>query len=264
MTEERIQKIIARAGLASRRGAEQMISEGRVTVNGKIAQLGDKADPKEDRITVDGKLLPKAEPLRYYIVNKPRGVLSSLKEQEDLPNVKIISDLVPSDVRIYPVGRLDLNSEGLVLMTNDGELTNLLTHPRYGHTKTYKVTLSGNVNENALNRWQSGGITLPDGFVTSPCSIKVLEVQRRSVIVRIILKEGHKHQIRETAEVLGMHVERLIRTHIGPLALGDLLPGHYRELSRREIEVLYESVKKQTRRHKEKPQRKSRRHENKR
>lgn len=250
MTEERIQKLIARAGLASRRGAEEMISEGRVTVNGRVATLGEKADPASDRITVDGKLLPKAEGLRYYLVHKPRGVLSTVKEQEELPGVPIVSELVPDEIRTYPVGRLDLNSEGLVLMTNDGQLTNLLTHPRYGHTKTYKVTLSGDVNEGKLNRWRSGGIVLSDDFRTSPCSVKVLESDRRGAVVRVILREGHKRQIRETAEALGMRVERLIRTHIGPLALGDLPPGHHRELSRREIEVLYESLKKQARRDK--------------
>ncbi len=248
MTEERIQKLIARAGLASRRGAEEIISEGRVTINGRVAGLGDKADLTTDTVKVDGKTLPKAEGLRYYLVHKPRGVLSSLKEQEELPGIQIVADLVPDTIRTYPVGRLDLNSEGLVLMTNDGELTNLLTHPRYGHTKTYKVTLSGDVNEVKLNRWRSGGIILSDNFRTAPCSVKLIEQGRRGAVVRVILREGHKRQIRETAEQLGMRVERLIRTHIGPLALGDLPPGKYRELSHREVEVLYESVKKQSRR----------------
>lgn len=247
MTEERIQKLIAQAGLASRRGAETMIEEGRVTVNGRRANLGDKANLENDTIRVDGKPLPKPEKRRYYLLHKPRGVLSAVKAQEDLPEVRLVTDLVPSDVRTYPVGRLDLNSEGLVLMTNDGELTNILTHPRYGHTKTYKVTLSGNVTEEKLNNWRRGGIILPDGFETSPCSIKVLEEHRFRTVIRIIMGEGHKRQIRETSEKLGLRVERLIRTHIGPIELGDLMPGHYRELTLREVDILRESVNKQSR-----------------
>ena len=243
--EERVQKLIARAGLASRRGAETMIDEGRVTVNGKRITLGDKADPRNDDIRVDGKPLPRQEQFKYYLVHKPRGVLSTVQQQEQMPDLQIITELVPDDVRVYPVGRLDLNSEGLVLLTNDGELTNKLTHPRYGHKKTYKVIVSGQLGDERLNQWRSGGIILPDGFKTAPCSVKLIERTRRKTTLRITMREGHKRQIRETSEVLGHTVTRLIRTHIGPLELGNIKAGHYQELSRSEVEELKASLTKE-------------------
>lgn len=256
--EERVQKLIARAGLASRRGAEALIDAGRVTVNGKRISLGDKADPQKDDIRLDGKPLPKQEQYKYYLVHKPRGVLSAVQPQEQMPDLQIITELVPDDVRVYPVGRLDLNSEGLVLLTNDGDLTNKLTHPRYGHKKTYKVTIEGEINDDKLNRWRSGGIVLEDGFRTSPCSVKLVDRNRRHSTLRITMREGHKRQIRETAQVLGHSVTRLIRTHIGPLELGELRPGKYQELNLREVDELKASLlkeemrlkKQQTRRHK--------------
>lgn len=243
--EERLQKIIAKAGLTSRRGAEQLIEEGRVTVNGQIAQLGQKADPSQDSIKVDGRLLPKQEPLLYYVVHKPRGVLSSAEPQiqSDLP---IVTDMVKTDVRLYPVGRLDVNSEGLILLTNDGDLTNRITHPRYGHKKTYKVQIEGYMNDGKLNAWRNG-VRLPDGFKTSSCNVQILEQSRRNMWVRVVMGEGHKRQIRDTVEVLGHHVLRLIRTHIGPLELGDLPPGQARELSRDEVAALKEALQKQSR-----------------
>lgn len=247
---DRVQKIIARAGLASRRAAETMIEEGRISVNGKTVTLGDKADPYKDDIRVDGKRLPKPEAFKYYLVHKPRGVLSTVQPDEQLPGMPLITDLVPDEVRVYPVGRLDLNSEGLVLMTNDGDLTQQLTHPRYGHKKTYKVDIEGAIDEDKLNRWRSGGIILPDGFKTSPCSVKVLSQGRRSTTLRIAMREGHKRQIRETAMALGHPVARLIRTHIGPLELGELRSGKHRELTRKEVEELKTSLEKEQQRRK--------------
>ena len=242
--EERLQKIIAKAGLASRRGAEQLIEEGRVTINGQIAQLGQKADALRDSIKVNGRLLPKQEALRYFVLHKPRGVLSSAEPQiqNGLP---IVTDMVKSDVRLYPVGRLDVNSEGLMLLTNDGELTNIITHPRYGHMKTYKVQVEGVMNEGKLDAWRNG-IRLPDGFKTSSCNVQILEQGRKDMWLRVVMGEGHKRQIRDTVEVLGYRVLRLIRTHIGPLALGELPSGQSRELSRNEVNILKEAVQKQS------------------
>lgn len=242
---DRVQKIIARAGLASRRGAETMIEEGRVTINGKQATLGDKANPHHDDIRVDGKRIPKAEQLKYYIVHKPRGMLTAIEPQEQMPDIPIITELVPDEVRTFPVGRLDLNSEGLVLMTNDGELTNKLTHPRYEHQKVYKVTLEGEMNDGKIDSWARGGIVLPDGFRTSACSVKLLHRSRRETVLRVAMNEGHKRQIREIASSLGHSVKRLIRTHIGPLELGDLPPGQCRELKRLEIRNLREALDKE-------------------
>lgn len=240
---ERLQKIIAYAGIDSRRGAERLIEEGRVTVNGQRAELGQKANPATDDIRVDGKALPKAERLRYILVHKPRGVLSTVKRQPQTDR-PIITDLVNTDERLYPVGRLDLNSEGLVLMTNDGELTNQITHPRYGHKKTYKVQMGGNVRDNHIQMWERG-VQLPDGYQTAPCSIKVLQRIRNSTWLRIIIGEGHKRQIRSMAEMFKYPVIRLMRTHIGPLELGDLPPGHWRELNSDEVKALKVSLKKQ-------------------
>jgi 23S rRNA pseudouridine2605 synthase len=242
---ERVQKLIAQAGLASRRAAETMIEQGRITVNGKRITPGDKADPYKDEIRVDGKPLPKPEVLKYYLVHKPRGVLSSVQIQEQMPDLQIITDLVPDDVRLFPVGRLDLNSEGLVLMTNDGDLTQRLTHPRYGHKKTYKVELEGFFSDDKVTRWKNGGIVLEDGFRTSSCSVKVLNRTRRKTVVRVVMNEGHKRQIRETAAALGHKVSRLVRTHIGPLELGEIPSGQYRELNRKEVEQLKTSLNKE-------------------
>ena len=247
---ERVQKIIARAGLASRRGAETMIAEGRVTVNGKVIKLGDQANPHHDDIRVDGKRLPKAEKIKYYLLHKPRGVLSTVDAQEQMADLKTVSDLVPDEVRTYPVGRLDINSEGLILMTNDGEMANKLTHPRYEHKKVYKVFLDKEITEDRVQKWRDGGIVLPDGFVTSPCTVKVLQASRRLSILRVSMREGHKRQIREVAARLGHNVTRLIRTHIGPLELGDIPSGQYRELNRLEIRNLRESLDKEEARRK--------------
>jgi 23S rRNA pseudouridine2605 synthase len=234
--EERLQKLIAQAGLASRRGAEELIEQGRVTVNGKVAILGQKGDPNRDTIRVDGRPLPKPERLRYFMLNKPRGVLSAVKSQSQLDRPTVV-DLLETDAHVYPVGRLDLNSEGLVLLTNDGELANHITHPRYGHEKTYKVLVEGEISEDKLNRWRSG-LTLPDGYRTGPIKVRLLERTRSGTWLRIVMSEGHKRQIRATGETLGHPVRRLIRTHIGPLAMGDLPPGHWRELTRDEVALL--------------------------
>lgn len=238
--EERIQKLIAQAGIASRRAAEEMIIQGRVSVNGTVATLGQKADPETDVIKVDGKALPRPEKHRYVIVHKPRGYISSTVEDEQI-YVPTVLELVNSDVRLYPVGRLDVNSEGLVLLTNDGELTNRLTHPRYGHEKTYKVLLEGHVNDEKLNRWRSG-MTLLDGFRTGPAKVILLEGSRDGTWVRVVLREGHKRQIREIADLLGHPVKRIIRTHIGSLALGDLPPGKWRELTHDEVKALRDNA----------------------
>ena len=238
--EERIQKLIAQAGIASRRTAEDMIIQGRVLVNGTVATLGQKADPATDVIKVDGKALPRPERQRYIIVHKPRGYISSTVEDEQI-DVPTVLELVTSDVRLYPVGRLDVNSEGLVLLTNDGDLTNRLTHPRYGHEKTYKVLLEGRVNDEKLNHWRSG-MTLPDGFRTGPAKVILLESSRDGTWVRVVLREGHKRQIREIADLLGHPAKRIIRTHIGSLALGDLPPAKWRELTHDEVKALRDNA----------------------
>ena len=237
--EERLQKILAQAGVASRRKAEELIEQGRVTVNGALAKLGDKADPHQDDIRVDGTRLRKPERLRYIMLNKPRGVLSAAERQDQIDRPTVV-EMVDAPERVYPVGRLDLNSEGLVLLTNDGDLTNRITHPRYGHEKTYKVLIAGQITEDTLSKWRRGGIILPDGFKTSRCTVKLLDRATEGTWLRIVMREGHKRQIRDTAEVLGHSVKKLVRTHIGTLAMGDLPPGKWRDLTHEEVNALRE------------------------
>ncbi len=227
--EERLQKILARANLGSRRSCETIIADGRVTVNGRIAKLGDKADPAVDRIEVDGRPLSSGEEqarggkLIYIALNKPRGVISSLEDELEEGRTTV-RDLIQIDSgkHIYPVGRLDKSSEGLVLMTNDGALAHRLTHPRYGHEKTYIVTMEGHIPDTALDQWRRGVVL--DGRITAPAPIEVIERQTDSTILRIILREGRKRQIRRFAAALGFPVQRLVRERIGTLSMGDLGP----------------------------------------
>lgn len=245
--EERLQKILARADLGSRRSCETIIAEGRVTVNGRVASLGDKADPAVDRIEVDGRPLPlgrggaASERLIYIALNKPRGVISSLEDELEEGRTTV-RDLIQLDTaqHIYPVGRLDKPSEGLVLMTNDGELAHRLTHPRYGHEKTYAVTVEGSISERALDQWRRG--VMLDGRITAPAPIEVVERRTADTRLRVILREGRKRQIRRIAAALGHPVSQLVRERIGPLLLGDLQPGQWRYLSDEEVSQLRRSV----------------------
>ncbi len=234
--EERIQKLMAQANIGSRRACEELIQANRVLVNGKIAQLGDKADPKKDVITVDGERLKlEARRLRYFVVNKPRFMLSATETEEgdDRPTVR---DSIPTDDHLFMIGRLDLDSEGMMILTNDGELANRLSHPRYEHTKTYKVTVDGHPSEATLQQWERG--VWLDGSKTAPCYIKVMERQTNHTILRIVMIEGRKRQIRRIAMMLGHPVKRLLRTHIGQLGIGTLEKGAWYELSQKEVEVM--------------------------
>lgn len=237
--EERLQKIIAHAGIASRRAAEALIESGQVTVNGKVAKLGDKADPAVDDIRVQGRRIKSEEKLRYIVLYKRRGVVSSTVSQGDRNTVM---DAIKTSERLYPVGRLDINSEGLVLLTNDGDLANRVTHPRYGLEKTYKVLVEGTPSWQTLEKWRNG-ITLEEGEQTAPAKIRVLsQGDNNTTWLRVVMQEGKKRQIRRIAEKLGHPVIRLIRTHIGSIELGKLKPGQYRELSRSEVEALKAAV----------------------
>lgn len=232
--ENRLQKILAQAGYGSRRSCEVLISEGRVSVNGKTASLGDKANPEEDQISVDGVLVSSPEKLQYLMLHKPKGVLSTVTAPDRRPTVRSLIDL-PG--RLYPVGRLDLNSEGLILMTNDGILTHHLTHPNFKHEKEYRLLIHPQPNEQQLNIWRKG-MTLEDGSRTQPAQTWIEQKNPAGTWMRVILKEGKKRQLRRMAESTGLKVKRLIRTRIGNLRLGDLLPGEWRELTDEEIKQL--------------------------
>jgi len=244
--EERLQKLMARANVGSRRASEAIIAAGRVTVNGRVAKVGDKADPQVDRVLVDGRPLFAAEhaptePYLYIALNKPRGVISSLEDELEEGRTTV-RDLIPiaAETHIYPVGRLDKPSEGLVLMTNDGSLAHRLTHPRYGHEKVYDVTVEGRMVDRTLEQWRRG--VMLDGRITAPAPIEVIERSAEQTRLRIILREGRKRQIRRVAADLGHPVRRLIRERIGPLTLGDLQPGEWRHLTAAEVRELQRSA----------------------
>lgn len=232
--QERIQKLLAQAGYGSRRACEEFITTGRVKVNGKLAELGQKADPFVDTVTIDGKALPKAETLTYIALYKPRNVLSAAEGQDDRETVRA---LIPLPGHLYPVGRLDFDSEGLILMTNDGELTNKLTHPRFGHEKEYQVLLARKPDEKQMDTWRRG-VVLEDGDKTMPAQVAFLSTSGKGAWVRIVMGEGKKRQIRETGKLLGLPVVKIIRLRIGTLKLGNLKPRQWRYLTPDEIAQL--------------------------
>lgn len=237
--EERLQKLMSRAGLGSRRASEKLIRAGRVTVNGRVATLGDKADPEQDRVEVDGEVLS-FEPRLYIMLNKPRGVISSTEDDldEERPTVR---DLVDVEGHIYPVGRLDKTSEGLILLTNDGKLAHRLTHPRFEHEKVYEVTVDGHPSSEVLEQWRRG--ILLRGKRTLPAGVEVVSADERSTRLRITMREGRKRQIRRVAERLGHPVQHLFRLQIGPLGIGELPSGQWRHLTAEEVRALKEAVK---------------------
>jgi 23S rRNA pseudouridine2605 synthase len=232
--EERIQKILARAGFGSRRACEGFISAGRVTVNGQVASLGDKADLTVDRILLDGQVIKSAAELVYIAIYKPRGVLSTVSAPDPRPTVR---DLVDLPGQFYPVGRLDVDSEGLILLTNDGGLANRLTHPRFGHEKEYRVLVAARPDEEQLAAWRRG-VVLEDGYRTKPATVRFESASGKGAWLRVILREGRKRQIRETGSRLGLPVVKIIRVRIGSLELGSLKPREWRLLSTSEVTKL--------------------------
>jgi 23S rRNA pseudouridine2605 synthase len=231
--EERVQKLLAQAGLGSRRACEEYILQGRVRVNGLVAVLGQKADPAQDEITLDGELLTKPERLTYLLLYKPRGVVSSLEAQGDR---KTVRDLAPTEARLYPVGRLDMDSEGLILLTNDGELTNKLTHPRYETEKEYRVLVADEPDEKQLNIWRHG--VMLAGKRTAPAQVEREAHTGEGVWLKVVMHEGRKHEIRDIAKTLGLWVRKLIRVRLGTLKIGSLHPGQWRALEPKEIQQL--------------------------
>ncbi|HSB02692.1 MAG TPA: pseudouridine synthase [Anaerolineales bacterium] len=233
---ERLQKILAQAGYGSRRACEDFITAGRVRVNGQLASLGQKADPVIDKITVDGKPIAAAEALTYLALYKPRMVLSTV-ENERGDERHTVRELVDVPQHVHPVGRLDFESEGLVLMTNDGDLTNQLTHPKFGHQKEYRVLLARRPDQEQLAAWKRG-VVLEDEYRTAPVDVRFESAQGKGAWVRVVMGEGRKRQIRETCKQLGLPVVRIIRVRIGPLKLGNLKPRQWRYLTRQEVDEL--------------------------
>jgi 23S rRNA pseudouridine2605 synthase len=231
---DRIQKLLAQAGYGSRRSCEDFITSGRVRVNGRVAILGEKADPELDKISLDGKPLLPPERLTYIALYKPRNIISSV---EDEVGRRTVRDLIPETGHLYPVGRLDWDSEGLILMTNDGDLTNRLTHPRYGHQKEYKVLIARRPEPEQLETWRRG-VVLEDGYKTAPAKVFAEAGAGKGCWLRLTMGEGRKHQIREIGALLGLPVVRIVRVRIGALYLGTLKPGEWRHLTEGEITEL--------------------------
>lgn len=234
--EDRLQKIMAQAGLGSRRDCEELIISGRVRVNGQVAVIGQKADPAMDKITLDGRLIKPAEQKVYIALNKPRYVLSTV-DAEQGDSRQTVRDLLPVSERLYPVGRLDFESEGLILMTNDGELAQKLTHPSHGHSKEYRVLLARQPDTEQLATWQRG-VVLEDGYKTQKAEVRLTSLAGKGAWVKVIMREGRKRQIREICAMLGLPVVRILRVRIGTLELGNLKPAEWRYLTAQEVAAL--------------------------
>lgn len=233
--EERIQKILSRAGIASRRRGEEMIVAGRVTVNGVVVtELGAKADPRRDDIRLDGKPVSIPVTHRYVALHKPAGYVTTLHDPQGRP---LVTDLLAGlDRRIFPVGRLDYNTEGLIFLTSDGEWANRLAHPRHGVEKEYHVRVRGSVTPSRLDLLAEG-VMLDDGM-TSPALVRLLRVSDSNSWISLVIHEGRYRQVRRMCEAVGLSVVRLKRVRIGTVSLGDLKPGQWRDLTDAEVRSL--------------------------
>lgn len=227
---------MAECGVASRRKSEELIEAGKVKVNGHVSHIGDKVNPKKDIVTVRGKRIDKEERLYYIMLNKPRGYVTTVSDEFGR---KTVMDLVDVDVRVYPVGRLDKDSEGLLILTNDGSFANALTHPKHNFAKVYRVTVRPAVSDEILERLRKG-IEI-DGRKTAPCDVNVVTEEEGRVVLEFILREGRNRQIRKMCEAVGLEVARLKRVSIGPVKLGMLQTGKTRRLTDNEVKKLIRS-----------------------
>lgn len=243
MAQERIQKVMAEQGLCSRRAAEQIILEGRVKVNGHPVKLGDKMDVNRDTIMIDGQRVrfQRKQDLYYLMLNKPRGFVTTTSDEHGR---KTVMDLLADfPVRVFPVGRLDKDSEGMLLMTNDGDFANLMTHPSHGVSKLYRVTVRPRAEESQVIAL-SEGVRLDDGTLTQPAVIKVVVDEPGRTVLEMTIKEGKNRQIRRMCEAVGLEVIRLRRSAMGAVKLGMLQPGQYRELTKSEVVALRAAAQK--------------------
>ncbi len=230
----RLQKMMASSGVASRRKSEELILEGRVKVNGElVTELGFKVDENKDSVEVDGKIINISEKHVYYILHKPERIVSSAKDEKGR---KTVVDMIESEARLYPVGRLDFMSSGLIILTNDGDLTYKLTHPKHDITKTYEVTISPCLNAKQVSKLRSG--VAIDGRKTYPCQVHLLKQSGNRQTYNIILKEGRNRQIRKMVEAVGSNVIKLKRIAVGDITLKGLDYGEYRKLSKAEVKYL--------------------------
>jgi 23S rRNA pseudouridine2605 synthase len=227
--KQKLQKVLAAAGVASRRVCEELIADGRVTVNGEVATTGTRVDPEVDVLEVDGALVATKADLVHYLLHKPAGVVTTASDPQGRPTVV---DLVPAEPRVFPVGRLDVDTEGLLLLTNDGELTHRLTHPSFGVEKEYLAEVVGSPSRGALRRLREG-VDLDDGR-TAPAKAALVGTGA----IRLTIHEGRNRQVRRMCEAVGHPVTRLVRTRIGPITDTKLRPGEWRPLTRDEVRAL--------------------------
>lgn len=238
MEKIRVQKILSDCGIASRRKAEDLITQGRVRVNGKVAVLGDKADLSKDKITVNGRRVTAAKSKIYIMLHKPRGFVTTMSDEMGR---KCVAELVEAvGRRVYPVGRLDRDSEGLLLMTDDGEFANAVSHPSTHVPKTYRVTVRGKVSEDQVTALSTG--LMLEGRVTLPADVNILQTAEDRTVMQIVLYEGRNRQIRKMCEQLGLEVMRLKRTAIGNIKMGMLKIGDWRELNDDELKSIKQLV----------------------
>jgi 23S rRNA pseudouridine2605 synthase len=231
---ERLQKALARAGLGSRRASEDLIRAGRVTVNGRVASLGDRIDPARDRVEVDGDRVPLDPGHRYYVLHKPRGVVTTARDPQRRRDV---TEFFPPGPRLFPVGRLDRDTEGVLLLTNDGELANRVMHPRYGVEKEYMAEVEGSPGRRHAARLVRG-VDLDDGTARARSARPVPGPGGKGAI-RVVMVEGRKREVRRMLEAVGLPVRRLVRVRVGPVRLGRLRPGEVRELEPGEVRELW-------------------------
>jgi len=229
----RLQKVLAARGVGSRRAVEELIDAGRITVNGEVARLGRRIDPANDVVEVDGVLVGVAPDHVHYLLHKPAGVVSTAADTHDR---SIVTEMVPEEPRVWPVGRLDLDTEGLLIITNDGELTHRLTHPSFGVDKEYLVELNGKPSRGDLRAWREG-IELDDGM-TAPAKASLVSPQ----VLRLTIHEGRNRQVRRMCDGRGFRVRRLVRTRIGPLTDTSLKPGEWRTLTQAELRALEQAT----------------------
>ena len=234
MAEVRLQKFLAESGVASRRKSEELIDQGKVKVNGRVAMIGDKIDPKKDTVTVSGKKIVKTKTFTYIVLHKPRGFITTMSDEKDR---KCVAELIKDvDGRVYPVGRIDKDSEGMLLFTNDGAFANAMTHPTKHVPKTYRVTVRPSISEEQITALTQGVII--EDRKTAPAEVRVVTKEEGRVVLEIILYEGRNRQIRKMCEEVGLEVARLKRTQIGSIKLGMLKQGSWRHLTEDEVRKL--------------------------
>lgn len=230
----RLQKFLAESGVASRRKSEELIDQGKVKVNGRVAMIGDKIDPKKDTVTVSGKKIVKTKTFTYVVLHKPRGFITTMSDEKDR---KCVAELIKDvEGRVYPVGRLDKDSEGMLLFTNDGAFANAMTHPTKHVPKTYRVTVRPSISEEQITALTQGVII--EERKTAPAEVRVITKEEGRVVLEIILYEGRNRQIRKMCEEVGLEVARLKRTAIGSIKLGMLKQGAWRHLTEDEVRKL--------------------------